>query len=189
MSVNEPGVAWCEYSVPAIRLPNGSYVMDSKKIAQKLEDMKPSPSLHLDTGLHDKASAALGQAAGPLLPVFIPIIGRSIVLPSDSEWFENDRSKRFGMSMAEWEKTKGGEPAWEASKPGMAELKKVMTENKKDEGPFIMGSVPCYGDLIVLGFLKFFRVLGLWEKWLEAYNGPEMERLWEAGEKWMERGD
>lgn len=161
--------------------------MESMNIAQKLEELHPSPSLHLDTGIHETVSAALSKAAGPLLPVFMPIVGRSIVVDSDKEWFEADRSKRFGTSMADWEATKGGQQAWDAARPGLIELKKVLKENKKDEGPFILGSTPTYGDLVILSFIMFFKATGLYGKWVEEYDGAEMDVLWEAGGKWCER--
>ncbi|KAF2168650.1 hypothetical protein M409DRAFT_21394 [Zasmidium cellare ATCC 36951] len=189
ISPNEPGIAWVDYSVPAIRLPSGEHLMDSLKIAHALEDLHPSPSLHLDTALHEKTSLVTAKAAGPLLPVFMPIIGRSIVLDSDSEWFETDRSQKFGCSMAEFERTKGGQQAWDAARPGMEMLRALLTEEKKDAGPFIMGSVPCYGDLVLLGLFQFFRRLGIWEKFREEYGGEEVDKLWEGGKGWVERDD
>ena len=46
--------------------------MDSAAIAIKLEEVHPEPSLRLDTGLHEKIGPILGQAAGPLVPCFMP---------------------------------------------------------------------------------------------------------------------
>ncbi|KAK4504550.1 hypothetical protein PRZ48_005466 [Zasmidium cellare] len=187
MSPNEPGVAWCDYSVPAIRLPDGTHLMDSLKIARKLDELHPTPSLHLDTDVFEKTSAVTAKLGGPLLPVFMPIIGREIVLEEDAEWFETDRSQKFGMSMAEFERTKGGELAWEKTGEGMEMLRGLLRENP--EGPFILGQEASYGDLMLLGLFEFYRKLGIWGKFREVYGGREVDELWEAGRKWVERDD
>lgn len=164
-------------------------MMDSLKIAHKLEEVHPNPSLHLDSKLHEKFSACTAKAIGPLIAVFMPIIGRSIVLESDEEWFEKDRSERFGMSLAEFERTKGGQQAWDKTREGMEMFKALLTENKKDEGPFIMGSVPTYGDLVLIGTIKWLKTIGIWEKFRDEFGSGELDGLWEGGKKWVERDD
>ncbi|KAI7166584.1 hypothetical protein KC352_g25784, partial [Hortaea werneckii] len=48
-----------EYSIPAMRISGGDYIMDSLAIAKALEQLKPQPSLHLDNGYVERAQAAL----------------------------------------------------------------------------------------------------------------------------------
>ena len=134
------------YTVPAIQFPDGSAVMDSAVIASKLESLHPEPSLHLDTGLHEKVGRILGKLAFPLIPVFMPRIGRDVIVESSEAWFQKARAERFGMSLDELESSKGGEKAWEASRVGIAELETFVAEQKKNDGPFVMGSQVCFAD-------------------------------------------
>ena len=49
-----------------IQLTDGTYLMDSDKIAPKLEEIKPEPSLHLDLGLHQEVAKLMGPAVFPI---------------------------------------------------------------------------------------------------------------------------
>ena len=161
--------------------------MESSAIASKLESLYPEPSLHLDNGLHAKVGPIIGKAIGPLIPVFMPRIGRDMIVESCYDWFQDARAKRFGMPLDELEKAKGGEPAWEAAQPGLQELKAFMKEHKKDGGPFIQGSELCYADFLICATVESLRRIGsdLFEKAMEVYDGDDLRKLHEACGPWL----
>ena len=126
------------YSVPTVKLPDGTIVMDSAKIAPALEKLKPEPSLHLDQELQGKLQAILMKAVGPLSAVFMPRLARDVIDEESVANFREVRQKRFGMSLEEVEQTRGGDMAWKAAEPSIMDLKAFLAEHKRDEGPFVL---------------------------------------------------
>ena len=179
-----PGSA---YTVPAIQMPDDTPVMDSAAIASKLEKDYPNPPLHLDNGLPEKLGPILGKAVGPILPVFMPRIGRDIIVEDCYDWFQAARAKLFGMPLDELEKTKGGDQAWEASKPGLIELKDFVKEHKRDDGPFVLGSQVCYADFLIAASMEALRRIGgdLYDKLVDLSGDDSLRKLHEACQKWM----
>lgn len=123
------------YSCPTIRISD-KYVMDSRKIADVLEKEQPSPSLHLDSSILKKVEGLAPQCIMPLGPVFMPRIPRLLLNPRSAEYFERTREERFGMTLSQLEKEKGGEGAWKAAEPKWKELGTLL---KAEGGPFFMG--------------------------------------------------
>nr|POE73041.1 glutathione s-transferase-like protein usts [Quercus suber] len=145
---NSPG-SFADYSSPAVRLPDGSYVMDSMKIAKAIEKVYPEPSCHLETGLQDEVDALAAKIFQPLFPNVINSIVQNVLQEPSKSWCIEDRERRFGMSLQAFQEKMGGEPAWKTAEPGMIELKKMLTERKQDAGPYILGSKVTYGDLMI----------------------------------------
>lgn len=169
-----------------MRLSDGSYIQDSANIAPKLEEQCPEPSLHLETDLHVEAGKLLGRIAFPLLSVLYPTIARNAILPHYVDSWTAGKEKMLGTSMREFE-TSGGENAWKAAEPGFAALKEFLASNKKDRGPFILGSRPCYGDFIIAAMLESVRVVGdgLFEKFV-SYD-QQLTELHAACSRWFEK--
>jgi len=177
------------YTLPAITLPDGTHISDSLAIAQWAEQSHSSPGLHLSNNLHLEAQRTVGQATFPIIPVFMPRIARSAILPSSVPWFLEARSKMFGMPLDELEKVRGGEGAWEAAKPGIEALGRLMREKKVDEGPFILGSQVCYADFVIVALLQGLRTIG--QDLFDRFVGyaPELRTVWEACEPWLRKAD
>lgn len=179
------------YTLPTICLQDQNdkrtYIMDSLAIAQGLESHYPQPPLHLSNNLHDDLGPILGKITFPLIPVFMPRIGRDIVPESAAAWFQETRSKRFGMPLAELEAQKGGDSAWEAAKPGLDELREFLRAHKRDEGPFVLGSEVCYADFVIVSMMESLRRIGpeLFEKFVG--ENEELRALHGACGKWMEK--
>lgn len=171
-----------------MRLPDGTYIQDSANIAPKLEEQCPEPSLHLGNGLHEQAGKLLGGVAFPLLKVLFPTIAKNIVMEHYTDWWVAKKEKMIGMSMSEFEAA-GGENAWKAAEPGFAALKEFLASNKKDEGPFILGSQVCYADFIIASMLESTRRIGggLFER-VVSYD-DQLKELHEACKEWYERDD
>lgn len=159
--------------------------MDSAAIATELEALYPEPSLHLDTGLHEQILPILGQVVVPLIPVFMPRIARDMLVESSVPWFREAREKRFGISLEELERAKGGEQAWVAAQPGFEALRRFLTEHKQDEGPFVLGSQVSYVDFMLVSMAEAFRRIGgdLYEKFVS--QDERLREVHQACRKWL----
>ena len=161
--------------------------MDSLAIASALESHYPTPPLHLSNNLHTELTPLLAKISLPLIPVFMPLIGRNIIPDSAAVYFESTRSARFGMPLSQLEAEKGGQGAWEAAEPGLQELEAWIGAQKKDGGPFVLGSEVCYADFVVASLMESLRRIepGVFERFVGGRE--ELRRVWEACGAWMGR--
>lgn len=130
-----PNAEGIPYTIPTIRIGSDEYVMDSYKIATEIEQLHPSPPLHLDSSILRRVQELMAQGLTPLRGVLIPNISRKLNPPSE-EYFEKTRSARFGMPLAQLEKEQGGESAWAGAEPAMKELGAIL---RAQGGPFVLG--------------------------------------------------
>lgn len=175
-----------EYSCPCIRLANGEYIMDSRAIAHALETLHPEPSLHLDSGYVDRAHDLITNLTKSLAPVLQPLTPELLLNPEGAAYFQATRLKRYGMTLSELAQSpKGGENAWQAAEPAIADLKILLHQHA--DGPFVLGTTVSYADFILAGFWRYVERLGLLARFLqydEAFG-----RQYEACRPWMERDD
>ncbi|KAL8889401.1 MAG: hypothetical protein Q9215_003337 [Flavoplaca cf. flavocitrina] len=182
---NPPSLSSIPYTVPTIRLPNGSYVMDSKNIAAILEEKYPDPPLHLDSPQLAKAEEILPQLFMPLRGILLPGIGRNLMTEESLPYFSESRSKKYG-SLEQMERELSGEKQWEEPKPAMREIAALIEETG---GPFVLGREVSYADFNLVGVLSLFKRLGdgVFEKTVEMK--PALRTLYEASKKWLEKDD
>ncbi|GAM91572.1 hypothetical protein ANO11243_096240 [Dothideomycetidae sp. 11243] len=175
------------YTVPIIELSDGTAVMDSAAIASKLEELHPTPSLHLDAQLEAEVDSVVRAAALPLVPVYMPCIAKHVIDPSTVSKFKAGPEKRFGVSLDELERTKGGEVAWEAVKPAASNLVELLKRHKKDDGPFLRGSQVSYADFLIVAFFEAARGIdpAIFERLVKM--NPAFEELYAASEKWLQK--
>ncbi|TDZ16441.1 Glutathione S-transferase-like protein ustS [Colletotrichum orbiculare MAFF 240422] len=157
------------YTVPTIQLPGKAAITDSAVIVTELESLYPFPALNLDSDLQNEADRVTFMTCMPLFAIYMPEVARSIIEESTVPTFNNSREKRFGMTLEELERARGGEQAWKAAEPGMSAMKNLLTSRKMDEGPFILGSQVCYADFILVASLETLRKAGngMFERFLE----------------------
>ena len=119
-----------------------------------------------------------------------------IITEPEMEWFRKDRESRVSKMMSrdhitleEWEREAGGKATFQGSAPGMAELSKFLQENKRDDGPFILGSEVYYADLMVNGLVEFYRRVGdgAFEHLIESVVG--LKALYDACSPWFRRNN
>jgi hypothetical protein len=146
--------------------------MDSGKIAQELERRYPNPPLHLDSPMVSQVKESLMNVFTPAFGIILPLVPRNILSPKSAEYYVRTREAKFGTTFEEYEREKGGDPAWESAKPGIKHLADLLN---KEEGPFFLGKTgTClrdvdggeifsdnasvsYADFIFISFLHFIK--------------------------------
>ena len=126
-----------DYTSPAIRFSDGTYMMDSWPITHELEKQYPSPSLHLDDPVVIRVRDHIAKLAGPLTPQLHPKVPRRILNKVSAEYFDRTREVRFGMPLEQLEKEKGSEQNWVDVKAPAEEIAELL---KKNGGPFFLGN-------------------------------------------------
>ena len=91
--------------------------------------------------------------------------------------------------MDQLEAEKGGDAAWEAAKAGFKHMADLLTNNKKDEGPFIMGSTPCYGDWVIVAAVQMFKAFDEESGERFVRQEPAVRKMYEASKQWVEKDD
>lgn len=163
--------------------------MDSQPIAAALEKLKPTPSLHLDAVDHAKLQDLAIGVMVTLSPLWLSVVHEQILRPGSVQYFKEDRERQLGgMSLRDYEK-QHGDGAFKAAEPGMQRLKDELTTHKKDEGPFILGSTPTYGDLVVAALFEGMeRVVPKVHERVISFDNSFRE-LHEACKPWCKRDD
>jgi glutathione S-transferase len=177
------------YSCPMVRLPNGTYVMDSRNIADALEKLQPEPSLRLDSDYVERVQKAILAIGAALTPIMIPRVPEMLLTPASAEYFLRTRKERFGMSLPELAASeKAGEAAWEKAAPAIGELVGILREN--EGGPFVLGEEASYADLIVAGYWAMAKKLDRGDVFGRAMGLDEaFPKHWEACQEFLQRDD
>ncbi|KAL0475599.1 hypothetical protein QR685DRAFT_513177 [Neurospora intermedia] len=184
-----PEPSTSSYTIPAIRFPDGTYMMDSKSIAVALEERYPAPqypSLHLDTPALAKLESLMPGMMGKLAGVFVPGAVKNILGPKSQPYFISTREAEFGMSIDELQKTQGGVQAYEKIREELQEATALLKQNAA-RGPFFEGDKVSYADFVWAGFLLFMKYADAegFDKLLEATGDKEAnERLLEGVKPW-----
>ncbi|KAK0302706.1 hypothetical protein LTR82_017781 [Friedmanniomyces endolithicus] len=154
-----------------------------------LESLYPSPPLHLETGLDREVNKLCSSIVFAVsAELMAPIVDDWLQEPSVS-WFVDDRQKRLGMNVWELREQKGGERIWSGAEEKLKQLKGFLRNHQKDEGPFVMGSVLSYADLVIIAlFESLSRVRKEVYDRIMAYD-KDFKKLHEAGEKWTKEDD
>ncbi|KAF2164175.1 hypothetical protein M409DRAFT_56874 [Zasmidium cellare ATCC 36951] len=192
LAPNDPDECIFRYSSPTIQLPDGSYVMESRHIADALEKLQPEPSLRLDTGYPERAQGIVDLLLRTVVVPFMYRIPDWLLRPEGAKWYHQERQKLFGgmtlYDFAEHEEF-SGERAWQKAEPAMNDLRNLLAENQT--GPFVMGSQVSYADFIIVSYFKFLTKI---DKDGDAYGrmvgfDPSFEALFKACEKWYARDE
>jgi len=140
------------YAAPATRLPDGSYVMDSRAIALALDKLYPEPSLHMHEGAAiDRAQAAVIALITALAAVIVPRPPKMVLGERSADYFRRTREVKFGMALAELGASEVmAEEAWEGEGlvRAVEELRGVLRER---EGEFVGGQEVGFADFVLGG--------------------------------------
>jgi hypothetical protein len=125
-----------QYSIPAVRFPDNTYIMDSKAIALRLEKDYPSPSMHMDSSILPEVERIIPGINAALRGVWCPKVPPKLLNEPSREYFVRTREERFGIKFANMAETTGGEEAWMEALPAIKALGEIL---KKNGGPFVDG--------------------------------------------------
>ena len=117
----------------------------------------------------------------------MPRIRDNLITDHSKAFWVRTREDLFGMTVDEFQKTKGGEQAWRAAQPGLQALSEFLTKHKRDAGPFTLGSQVSYADLVLVAFLESTKrtSLAMFERIISSHSS--IRELYEASGKWLER--
>ena len=145
-----PNASGTPYTAPAAQFEDGTIVMDSLRIARELERRHPEPSLVVDDAVVEQALTVMNNIFGACVAELLPPVPRAFLSDVSAEYFETSREKAFGMTLAELQKAKGGQQAWDAATPFIQEMAALL--RKKGDGPFYLGNTGmcCSSCLLLL---------------------------------------
>ena len=174
------------YSIPAVQLPDGTYMMDSRKIARELEHRYPSPSLQLDSPILKKVEGLIPRLTTPLIGVFMPKVPTGLLNPPSAEYFERTRAKRFGKTLSEVGRDSDEEKAWAQVEPPLKEMGDIL---KAEGGPFALGKTASYADFVIVSLLQYAKRVDevIYERAVAIE--PSLRIVYDASKQWLERDD
>lgn len=189
---NDPEACIFKYSSPTIKLPDGSFVMESRSIADALEKLQPEPSLHLDSGYPERAQGIVDLLLRTVVVPFMYRIPDWLLRPEGAKWYHEERLKLFGgMTLYDFANHEefSGEKAWEKAEAPISSLKELLSENK--DGLYVMGKQVSYADFIIV---SYFKLLTKIDKDGDAHGrmmsfDPSFGELEKACAIWYERDD
>lgn len=132
--------------------------MDSRKIATEIEKRYPTPSVYLDSPELAKLEEIMPKLGPALSGVYVPLVVKRLLNEvAHPHWYKT-REAKFGMSLDQLQKEKGGQEAWDNAKPYLDEITALLKKN--DSGPYFMGDRVSYADFVWGGFLIFYQRIG-----------------------------
>ncbi|KAF2447686.1 hypothetical protein P171DRAFT_408053 [Karstenula rhodostoma CBS 690.94] len=171
------------YSSPAITHSNSTHEMDSWAIAHTIEQLHPTPSLHLNDPVNVQVRDLVTSLSNPLRPFIIPKVP-AILNPRSASYFLETREVRFGKPLSRVFAEDATERCWEEAGFAATELAKLLKVDAS--GPFFLGKKVSYADFILVAYFKFLervdreayeRVVGLDEGF---------KRVYEACKDWLD---
>ena len=183
---NETGVP---YTLPTAKLGNGTWIMDSGKIAHVLEKLHPSPSVHLESPYLTKVEQLVLKIFPCLAPICYSRVPVNILNEVSAEYWYRTRRERLGMTVQEYEVKGGGDVAYASAEPYVKEITGLLKEH---DGPFFMGTEVSYADFAWVAVLVFLKRLDeVYFAKLLSMSGDEAvhKKLMDACAPWLKRSD
>ncbi|KAK0631353.1 hypothetical protein B0T14DRAFT_2045 [Immersiella caudata] len=179
------------YTVPTVRFPDGTYIMDSRRIAEAIDERYPSPPIQLESKYYAWFEKNYSALMTDLQGVYMPLIPARLLNEASVPYWYETRSEDVGMPLDQLAKEQGGHVAWGLVEPLLKEVVGMLKEN--GDGPFFLGKEVSYADFWWAGFLLFVKRIGedLWEELMRRSGGNAKahEELLEAVRAWSERND
>ncbi|KAM0346331.1 hypothetical protein ACHAPU_005762 [Fusarium lateritium] len=175
------------FTLPAIKMSDGSFTMDSYKIVDLLEEKYPEPSLHLNDPMQTRLRASMVRFMTQMTPIYVPGVAKNIIGDKSVDFFLATREEDVGMPLYEYG-DKNSPGAYERAAPFAKEITELLKENAS--GPFLLGDSVSYADFIWAGILLFFQCLGdkEFQEVLKATGDAEVhEKFLDALKPWTQR--
>ena len=152
-----PNDRGAQFTLPALQMPDGSYVMDSYKIADIIERKYPEPSLPLNTPTQLRFREILIKLMEELTPIYVPGVAQNILGDASLDFFHTTRQEDIGMPLYDYKK-QHGPGAFRRAEPFAREMTSLL--NETSSGPYFLGDTVSYTDFLWAGILLFFKCLG-----------------------------
>ncbi|KAF9876567.1 glutathione s-transferase [Colletotrichum karsti] len=174
------------YTCPAVQFPDGTYVMNSKKIIKRLEEEYPEKPLNADSELTQAVLDVASPLFDALAPMLLHAVQSKLLSERSAKYFWDTRKEFLNMTLPEFEEKYGGEKAWERAKKPLDESAALLN---KTEGPFFHGQDVSYADFIFVGFLDFAKKCDedIYARIIQASNSFDV--LYKACGPWLKRRD
>ena len=176
------------YTIPTVQFPDGTFVMDSIKIAHAIEQAYPSPSLRLDSPYLPRVDALTTTALNTLLPNIADRIPKAVLNPASVAHWYATREAAIGKPTDQFEREAGGAKAYDAARDVLAQVTALLKENA--DGPFFEGKEVGYADFVWAGFFECLKRVGedIYEEAMQRTGDRSVhEKQLEALKPWMER--
>jgi glutathione S-transferase len=170
-------------------MPDGSYVMDSYKIADIIEEKHPEPSVHLNTPVQFKFRQLLMNFMGQLTPIYVPGVAQRILGNESIDFFLAARQQDVGMPLEDYGK-QHGPGAFDRAEPFARGITALLHETSS--GPYFLGDVVSYTDFIWAAILLFYKCLGddTYQEVLKRTGDTEVHtKFLDALSLWTQRND
>ncbi|KAK1752655.1 hypothetical protein QBC47DRAFT_389035 [Echria macrotheca] len=183
----EPNTDGFPYTIPTVILPDGSYVMDSRAILDRITALKPTPTLPVESPAHAWLERNYGPIMTRLRGVYMPLVPRLLLNEASVGYWAATRPQAAGMPLDELERREGGDVAWNGVAPYLKEVVTMLGENP--DGPFFAGREVGYADFWWGGLLLFMDRLGVLDELVAASgeHGSRHRDLLEGLRPWSER--
>jgi len=168
-------------------MPDGTYIMNSFKIAQVLEELYPTPSLPPTSPIQQKYFDVLSEAWNIMEPIKFSFVPRRLLNEVNYPYWRATRSENIGKPMSQAEL----DAIFEAASPHMRPVTAMLKE-KSGEGPFFMGDTITFTDAVHAGILIMMRRLGddVFHPFLKALGDKDVHlKFLETVKPWTERDD
>ena len=167
-------------------LIGNEYIMESTAIAEKLESLFPSPSLHLDSPILPKTRALFNKVLGPLHGSWMPGVATNLLPPRSKEFFDRTRAERLGKPLSQVSEEFDLEEGFKKATPALQELAALL---KETEGPYFMGTEVSYADFVAAGSLEFLKVIDASVYARMVKIEPSLGEFYDACKPWLARND
>ncbi|KAI0467139.1 putative glutathione S-transferase [Xylaria cf. heliscus] len=176
-----------DYTVPTIKLPDGTYIMDSKDIAAELEKLYPEPAVHYDEPFRQRYVSLLSDVFVALRPLYLLGVPNKLLKEVNHAYWNRTRGDHVGMPIEQFAKENPADVAWKNAAAPLQGITALLKENK---GPFFLGDTMSYVDFNHVGFLIMFRALGdeIWKPLQEGFGDAQVHlKLMEDLKPWTDR--
>src|SRR5262245_48590845 len=109
-------------------MPDGSFIMDSYKIAAAIEKLHPEPSLPLDEPHLLRFRKVLVALMGELTPIYVPGVAQRLLGDESIDYFLKTREQDVGMPLYKYGEQRGP-GSFERAEPFARQMTALLKEN------------------------------------------------------------
>ncbi|KAF5020101.1 hypothetical protein F66182_7864 [Fusarium sp. NRRL 66182] len=185
VSANPSTKTW---TIPTVRFPDGTYIMDSNKILERIEKEHPEPSVHSDSPVLSKLFEIMPKIMKSIQPIYLNAVPERLLNDKSLPYWHETRTGMVGMPLDQYYEENGGQQAWDGAKEPLHEVEALLKDNS--DGPFFLGKTPSYADFVWAGLLIFLRRCEVIDELYKISSDSQIHKdLLEATAPWHKRND